>query len=343
MSRNVSLNVPEDIVDEVAALIQALSIRKGEKRRRGSSAQKESEQEAGEGKEVCEVTRVLGFRFKKGKCEFHLHFRDGSKTWVPDCMTNCEWLINQCLHQHGITTAYCICRVSTPDQAASHTLSLANQEAELRRHVLGRHQRVKVISLSQSAYKGMPRKLEDIGEAARNGDGIYVYRVDRLSRNIEAVIFWLKDLHERDVEIVSVLDQVAMVDGAPAEGEETSRALSYAEHRLSFIKAIVQAEEESAILGNKQRTAIKRRRERGDEHIGGLPWNKRYRRADGSSGRLELVASEEAQAIITIINRKWDKESATEIANALNTAGYRKRGRKWTAKSVSETHARHPC
>ena len=56
--------------------------------------------------------------------------------------------------------------------------------------------RTKIITISESAYKGIPRELQKVGESALKGDTICVWRVDRLSRNI-ILYYWLEDLDKR--------------------------------------------------------------------------------------------------------------------------------------------------
>lgn len=296
-----------------------------------------------------EVIKVIAHRItKSGEFEFKLLFKSRSSHWVLDSNCDCEWLISDYLFIKRVKTAFVVCRVSTKDQAASTNLSLDGQETSIRYVIpTGVYERIKVVRIAQSAYKSIPHKLQAIGEAARAGDAIFVYRVDRLSRNIEKFIYWLKDLDERDVSVLAVLDQAAMVDGE----DESSLTLDYRSKRLTFIQAVLDAEKEASILSNKMKVSMKRRRDRGDEAIGGLPYGKKFQRSNDGSNRLLVVIDPEVGYVCDIISRgiknysKKLRESMKSICQRvavdLNSRDLRKRGRVWTCKMVSDMVQRY--
>lgn len=344
-----TIQVPAEMVEHVRRLMEELSTEKPKRRRVEQEEEDEFEQ-------TCEVKRITGHREVKGQLQFKLVFKQGEVEWVADSDCLCEWLISQYLASKGMTTAYIVCRVSTKEQAASTNLSMDGQEASIREAIPdGRYNRVKVIKIAQSAYKSIPQQLATVGEAANAGDGIFVYRVDRLSRNIEKFLYWLKDLDSRDVAITAVLDQSAMMDGADGEdGEPVNTTLDYRTKRLSFIQAVLDAEKEAAILSQKMKTSIKRRRERGDEHVGGLPYGKRFKRADDGTDRLLLVADEELYEAVDKVKRfcagrgywmgKPSSESRAlqeEIASKLNVQGLRFHGKPWTRATIARLAKKH--
>ena len=54
-----------------------------------------------------------------------------------------------------------------------------------------------VHNVCGSVYHGVPPAMTEIFEAARSGDTILVYRVDRLGRNMKVFVPWLDKLSGR--------------------------------------------------------------------------------------------------------------------------------------------------
>lgn len=336
------MQVPDEMVEHVRRLMEEHSIRKKQKK-----AVVPDRFET-----LCEVKAIMDHRQHKGKLQFKLSFTMGKPEWVNDEDCLCEWLISQYLAEMKLSTAYIVCRVSTQEQAASTNLSMDGQEASIREVIPdGMYYRTKTVKIARSAYKSIPSQLVAIGEAANAGDAIYVYRVDRLSRNIIKFLAWLEDLNGRDVVIGAVLDQTTMIDGAGPEDEDESASvlLDYRNKRLAFIQAVLDAHKEAAILSQKMTVSMKRRRDRGDEHVGGLPYGKRYKRADDGSGRQLLVPDDELQravAKVRSISEKWScaprkrtektMKDQTSVADTLNAEGYQLRGKDWTRASIAK-------
>lgn len=354
-SRNTTtLQIPTEMLEQVQQLMAQLSTT--DQQQPANSTQYVSQyeefderEECEEVPEQCEVKKVLGHRVTvNGDFEFKLQLCQKRQTWTqwtPDAQCDCAWLIAAYLKSRNLRTAYIFCRVSTKDQAASNCLSLDGQESAIR-NVCEGYDRYKVVKISKSVYRKIPRELQAIGEAANAGDGLFVYRVDRLTRNLENFIFWLKELDERDVAIVSVLDTSAMVDGAPAEMGETA-LLDYRSKRLTFLEHVLNAEKESAILSRKAKEAIEHRKARGDEGLGCPAFGKRFER-EKETDRLLLRDDPEAMKQVELANQiadelcLWTKNHSktgfkmrlVKIAKALNQRGGRNRGRKWNDKSV---------
>lgn len=353
-TNTTTLEVPTEMVEQIRRMMEELSTA-GQTGAESSARSRPIviEDDDPDDYKSYEITKIMDHRIRNGEFEFKLRFKGGEVDWVADRDCNCEWLISQYLLAKGISTAFIICRVSTKEQAASTNLSLDGQEASIRELIPeGVYDRVKVLKIAQSAYRSIPKKMQCIGEAAVAGDAIFVYRVDRLSRNIEKYLYWLRDLDQRDVKITAVLDTSAMIDGAPAEGEShVNTSLDYRTKRLTFIQAVLDAEKESAILSQKSRVAVQRRLARGDEHVGGLAYGKKYQRSDDGTGRLIVVIDPELEEIQNFVTSKLGpkitkiQNSSKEAGNLwtlhlpklvdivvkqLNGQGLLKRGRKWT-------------
>jgi len=264
-----------------------------------------------------EVKKIISHSVYEGIWFFELLFSNGEKQIVADEDCNCEWLISNYLAEKNINTAYIFCRVSTKEQASSTCMSLEAQADEIRPLVQS-YPRVKVFKISCSAYRKIPKVLEDIGECATSGDGIFVWRVDRLSRNIVKYLSWMEDLNENGVEVYSVNDE-----------------LYYSSNKTKFIQAILDAQKEAELIGIRVKLVNKRKRQRGDEAIGSLPFGKKYERildADCNTIRKIVVPHAEEIAQRTFI--RSSKMLGDELVLHLNKQGSLKRGRKWSRSMI---------
>ena len=273
--------------------------------------------------EISEVQKVLDAKNTSNGWEFKLFFKDKSISWVRDEDCMCEQKITDYLtnSNRSINTAYLFCRVSTKLQSGKTSTSLESQEAELREAVGKGYQRVKVYNIRGSAYKSIPSEMRIVGEVAREGDAIWVWRVDRLSRNIEKYMSWLSYLTRKGVMIYA-----------------KSENLCYATNRIPFIQSILDAQKEAAAIGSRVKLALQRKRARGDTHIGGLPYGKKYKRIlsdDGNSTVQLIVEDNPAEiAIINEIKATARTERPILVAERLNKEGKYKKGRPWNAAMV---------
>jgi len=247
---------------------------------------------------------------------------DKNLEWVNDSDCQCEDIISEYLSNIGVTTKYLFCRVSSQNQAQTTSISLDAQEAELKHRlgiVLSHNIRIKVYSISQSAYKSIPKDLQIIGEAARKGDAIMVWRVDRLSRNIINYLSWCESLDSRGVMIYSMENNI-----------------TYSNNKHEFIQEIMNAQKEAIMLGDRIKMAIRHKIARGDEHIGSLVYGKKYNRiSDPTTGKtikMTVVNDEDELKIIQEI--KTSKTTPKYLANHLNLRGIKKKGRKWTPQMI---------
>ncbi len=308
----VNISVPMDMLEKVTNYMNVLNV---------DSAASSGQENVDEDYKINEVVGVCGYREKDDGCEFQLKWKGGGCSWVADEDCTCEFLINKYLHSIGIRTYYLVCRVSTKEQTGDTHTSLEAQEAEIRNYIamndMDYTTRVKVVKISASAYKSIPRELEIIAEACSMDDSIYIYRADRLSRNIVKYLEWLEYFEGVGVKVVAV-----------------SEGLTYRDNKLEFIKAVVSAQEESELIGKRVKLSYKHRRERGDTHVGALPYGKKYKviRHNGKIVRKCVTEHHYETEIISFI--KNSRTDCKTLMHDLNAKNIKKRGRVWTLKMV---------
>ena len=120
-----------------------------------------------------------------------------------------------------------LCRVSSGRQQIQGN-SLVSQLAWIRTWILGSIASGaprEVYKVCGSVFHGVPRAIKAIFKAARSGDTILVYMVDRLGRNSSLFVPWLEKLRSRGVDVRS-----------------TSESLSYSTNREEFLKKLKLAE-----------------------------------------------------------------------------------------------------
>lgn len=317
-----NINIPAEYEAQVSELLARLMM---------TNESKQSEPL--ETKTDVEVTRVSEHRItQNGVWQFKVHFkgeRDGGE-WIDDSDCDCEKLIHAYLNRlsaqegRAIMTVYCICRVSSKNQVGPTHVSLEAQEDRLvstarEKFGINPYVRIKILKISASAYRGIPTILKRVGEAAMPGDAILTYRVDRLSRNIVKFLSFLEELDQRGVLLF-------------AQDEN----LWYGEKKLEFIQGILDANKEAALIGKRVKLALERRRQRGDEVFGSVPYGYKIQREE--DGRLVRVRNMVEQNVIRRIESDLDRcLSFKQIASGLNISGIRKRGRRWTSAMVKHT------
>ena len=318
---NITLQVPANMVGQLQEFLQNLQL--------GTTpmvvdTSVESDDEYVDEYIEAEVKSVIGHRvLQGGRWEFSIKFAGGYTEWVPDDECSCEEKITAYLNTKApeVKTIHIVCRVSTKSQTSCTSTSLEGQEKEIKDGISENsdNTRLRIHKISNSAYKGIPKTMRNIGHAVRRGDEIIVWRVDRLSRNIVLFMQWLEDLRKRGIEIKSQVEK-----------------LSYSKQRLEFIQKIVDAQKEAEALGQRIKLSYKQKRERGDDRIGGLPYGYKYHRLMNRQGtqvvRKAVVAHRNEQSLLARIFAS--KDSASEIAEQLNFGGIFKRGRKWNRAMI---------
>lgn len=277
-----------------------------------------------------EVKGVIDHKIEDGEWFFNFQFKGYGKytEWIKDTDTKCEEVISAYLESIGINTVHLFCRVSTKKQGDPQHISLHAQEKYLRktvRDIIGEStgetkeektpHRVKVHRLCSSAYKSVPTAFVDIVDAARAGDIVITYRVDRLSRNIIKYLALLEELDEKGVKIYSKDENIW-----------------YRGNKVDFIQKILDGQRESQGISKRVRTSLDYRRERGDETFGSTKYGFMISRSE-EDGRVMVVESLSEQRIIKFIKRSKGTFPGA-IAEKLNKTNRLKRGKLWTASMV---------
>jgi DNA invertase Pin-like site-specific DNA recombinase len=289
---------------------------------------------------LYEVSKVLQHRVAKQKVNhfvlnnfsFLLKWKGyNTPDWTFDSECECECLIQDYFDSHFTfskrpQTVYGICRVSTKKQAEDPHLSLQAQEGKLmekycewkdQKEYKNKPLRLKTFKLSESVYKKIPYDILQIAENAREGDIVAVHRVDRLSRNVFKFLDVLEQLNEKKVKIYSV--------------EEN---LFYHLNRLQFVQFVLDANKEAETMGKRVKLILEKRRERGDDVFGRLPYG--FSKERKQNGAIKRKIDEQEHKVLKRIRRAYRKDLFTfdEIADFLNVEGVTKRGHPWTRTSV---------
>lgn len=270
-----------------------------------------------------EVECILDHRVNEyGPWQYLIKFKDGEIDWISDDKCYCEQTISNYLSTlPNIKTVYILCRISKKADPNSISLSAqANQMVESVYSVIDANVRVKVIQVVGSAFTRIPTTFSEVGLAARSGDSILFFRVDRLSRNIVESLSWLEDLNERGVTLASFTENI-----------------SYSMNKTQFIESVLNAQKESEMIGRRVRMGLSARRARGDTVFGACPYGEKSVRING---RVVSTTNEEELEVVRrllVRNHPTSLAGMTSqlVANTLNDAGIRKRGRKWSGQMVS--------
>ena len=322
MKKTVNMEIPLEHLDKILVYMSTLDLDPKVDANITDQETKPMEEEPIQ----YEVSSVSDHRILEDRTfQFYINWVNGVSEWVDDHKCNCEKLISVYLNRLNtisslnpvrIHTAYLFCRVSTKEQATCSNLSLQAQEAELRETVaikVGYYQRIRVYSISKSAYIRIPDALARIGDAALADDCILVWRVDRLSRNIVKYLEWLENINTRGVMIYSLQEDI-----------------SYKNNKLAFIQAVLNSNKEAMILGERVKLAYKHKRARGDEKIGRLRYGKKYKR-EGT--RMIVVENPDEQKIIYRICNTDNTNQ--EMSDILNRERIKKNKRVWNKIMVS--------
>lgn len=270
-------------------------------------------------KEGC-VKQIDNHRIQSnGHWDYLVGFEDGTVEWVPEKYCNCDIKISKYLGSQGIKTLYYVCRVSTKQQAGTNMVSLNAQEKEINKHVskCGTFDRIKIVKIVASAYKNVPKDIQNISKCLNKGDLIIVYAIDRLSRNIFKYSEFFTNVEEKGANIYS-----------------TKENINYRDHKILFWKYVLDAQNESETISRRVKLGQDMRRELGDEYRGQLSYGKKYQRNNDKIRK--IVSNEEEQTVIMKILSLYDGYSPqpTLIAKYLNKHGMVKRGKQWNAGMV---------
>lgn len=284
---------------------------------------------------MVKVTKVLDHEEKAGEYMFKLRYTDGTVKWVDDADCDCETLIRAYLE---VKTMYLICRVSSKSQLGPTHVSIEVQEAQLRelaKKYLG--YRVKVVKISASAYKNVPFQLIEIGNIAKEGDAVFVYRVDRLSRNIALFLAFLSGLSQKKVSVYAMSENLWYCDfiNKKKETQQDNEA-------FRFIQHVMDAQRESLNISTRVRDSVEKRVSRGDQALGNVKYGLMTGRED-KTNKILVLPNQEEQNMIGLVNDQYEELRVVigtkvgrcrSIAEDLNSKGVMKRGKVWTASGV---------
>lgn len=322
-SGNVNVEVPADMLEEITKYMEELKVKSKVKTVSGIAPVVVS-------KTRWEVKKVIGHRISSstGEYSFLLQFSDKSTEWVTDSNCTCEYLIREHLGPKH-TTAYLICRVSTKAQDDHATcISLEAQERALVNSLVGdrNYDRVKLLKIVGSAYTCIQPEIMDIIDVARSNDTIRVWRIDRLSRNMNEFAGILENLYKRGVQVASIHEKLTYND----------------ETRLVFLQHLLDAQKDAAAIGSRVKATQKYMRDRGDEAIGRLKYGKKYSiqyKTDENGQekiKKKLVVDDPLELeIVDKIKLECSKSRTYgAIAEYLNKNGKYKRGKMWSPAMI---------
>lgn len=146
------------------------------------------------------------------------------------------------------------CRVSSAKQGEKDCVSLEAQEAKIKDFC--KSQKGEIISSPHkliiheigSAFYAQQPKLKMALQELKEGDQIYVYSYDRLSRNMQRFLSLLEDLEKRKIKLISATEPI---DYSQASG------------RMHLMTVIANAECQSRTISQKVKTAYQYRKTNG--------------------------------------------------------------------------------
>lgn len=321
MSNSKNIIIPARFESQIQSMLARLQL---------EEAPVEQERKQEEDIVMCEVKEVIDHRVSSsGEYQFKLSFTDGDICWVNDSECDAEYYIRHYLSNNApnVRTIYCVCRVSSKTQAGPDHVSLDAQASRLvnasimLQSTSNKPLRTKIVKISASAYKGIPSALQEIADVAQRDDFIAIYRVDRLSRNIEKYMEFLNNLYARGVKIYSQNENLWFDD----------------KNKLRFYQCILSAQMESKAISERVHLSLDHRRKRGDASLGSVTYGYCLVREDAENpgSRLVCVQNDAEQEILTWIYT-WSQQGNPDewIATELNRRGLKKRSRTWTADIV---------
>ena len=219
-SKTVQIEVPAELLEQLQVFMNAMNIQPQEPAQDDQEPAQDDQETIPEDMEddeievtYQEVKAIVGHQKHpmEEQWKWKIQWTDGTESWVDDSDCDCEDTIRAYMEEKELgNTAYIVCRVSTKEQASSTSLSLEAQLSEIQTGVTFRNgirtrkfTRVKVCSFAKSAYRNIPDSIRMIGESCRSGDMIFVWRVDRLTRNIEDHLSFIQEINAKNVDIYS--------------------------------------------------------------------------------------------------------------------------------------------
>ena len=138
------------------------------------------------------------------------------------------------------------CRVSSAKQGEKDCVSLEAQEAKMK-EMISLGPQIIIHEVGSAFYAQQP-KLKMALQELKEGDQIYVYSYDRLSRNMQRFLSLLEDLEKRKIKLISATEPI---DYSQASG------------RMHLMTVIANAECQSRTISQKVKTAYQYRKTNG--------------------------------------------------------------------------------
>jgi DNA invertase Pin-like site-specific DNA recombinase len=258
------------------------------------------------------------------------HSVDSNNVIVAVCVNNNKWyslcdlwtnLMDDYVQKHSsIKNVFCFARVSTKNQTGVDHISTEVQNKTMTDYLpqITGVKYVRRYNIVRSAFSKLPRELLAIRDIAKDGDVLLCHRIDRISRNIYDVEFFLK-LHNAGITIISASENV----------------LYTGKRDPDFPTKVLAGTLESISIGARVRASLDLLREKG-HHIGGVAWNKLALKNE--NGIRKVVDNPYSLETSNQINGLLARGVApSEIADHMNVRG-RPRGRhRWSERSVCRT------
>lgn len=208
------------------------------------------------------------------------------------------------------------CRVSTDEQSRTG-ISLKMQEERLRAYakLRGWHVAKVYVDAGTSAKTLRRDELEELRKdaKAKRFDGVLVFKIDRLSRNLYDLLTLIREFQKRRIALVSF-----------SESFDTDTPMGAAMVQMLGTFAEFEQKQVSA----RTRDAIARLREEGRVY-GPTPYG--FTRADGN-----LKPNHHQLSVVRrIFHLRGQGRSLRQIADELNNARFRtQKGKRWAFKQV---------
>ena len=243
---------------------------------------------------------IIESKFENNMCYYLVKWR-GYKdlTWEPNHhISHRTDLINRYRdmvmieHLSMKSGGYIYCRVSSKEQSNykdGHT-SLCVQEQEIRKYCDDNE--INVIKVVHEVYSARNmdkmKGLKYLCDIAAPGQRIYVYDISRFSRNAHHALNLLEDLKERNINVVSVTENITY-----------STAVTRNQFRLQLCASTYYSD----ICSQKVKASISFRRSRGD-YIGSTPFGYTTEVDENTNVRVKVSCPLEMQIVEIIRSQK---------------------------------------
>jgi Site-specific recombinases, DNA invertase Pin homologs len=209
-------------------------------------------------------------------------------------------------------------RVSTEEQAA-HGISLDAQRAKIEDYALTKDlELVGIVEDAGKSAKDLRRPgVQEVLARANKGevDSVIIVKLDRMFRNTVDALNTARDFDKKGIALHSI-----------SESLDTQSAMG----KFFFTLTAALAEMERGLIGERTKSALARKRERGEKTGGYVPFG--YDNVDGA-----LVENEaEQRTLASIYKMRAQGMSYQSIADHLNGKGIpTKKGFEWTRAQVN--------